>query len=220
MKDNCVILFLAAPSPERIDPQLKTALGAERACQVYADVARQVFRELKKLKNVYPMAVYKGDSNFPDLRWLDADDPGFLVPRGDTDEERFFSAARWPFEAGAKRVIILSALAPGVPAGWLDNAFEALKEKHLALGVTAEGDCYAIGMNGLYPSVFAGYPWEGKRFADIIAERAKYARLSIYSLPEFYIVKDGKTCCKEIPQEGGAVEPDSSAPAKKNGISS
>ena len=193
MKENCLLVFLSSPSADKIDANLKEAFGVERACQIYVDMAKQIFATANKLDRVYAVAVYEGNSAHPDLRWLDSEDPGFLTKKGSSQAEWFYSAVKWAFDAGAKRVITLSVLAPAIPQDWIEKAFQMLQDKQIVFGPTQEGECYLLGMNSVYNVLFEDYPWTGKRFADEITERAKKTRLSVYAMPEFYTVKDDKS---------------------------
>ncbi len=193
MKDNCIVMFIQPPVPESVDPALRAAFGDEKACQIYTDMAHEVLSAAKKLANVHVTPVYNKTAKHPDLRWLDQEDPGFLIMRNGTPAEEMMKAVRWTMDAGARRIVILSPLSPGVPQDWVEKAFETLEEKHIVIGPAQDGACYLIGMNGLYDEVFSRYPWPGKRMADEIAEKAKHLRLQTYNLPEFYAVHDEKT---------------------------
>lgn len=193
MKDNCILMFIHPPVPESVDPALRAAFGDEKACQIYIDMAHEVLFAAKKLKNVHITPVYAKTTKFPDLRWLDQEDPGFLIMRTGTPAEELLKAVRWTMDAGARRIVVLSPLSPGVPQDWMEKAFETLEEKNIVVGPAQDGACYLIGMNGLYEDVFNRYPWTGKRMADEIAEKARHLRLQTYSLPEFYAVHDEKT---------------------------
>jgi len=192
MKENCLLIFLNAPSADKMPAQLKNAFGAEKAVLAYTDMARHLFAASKKLSGVQPTIIYKGDSKYPDLRWLDPDDPGFLNLKGTEPLEQFTNAMGWAFDAGAVRATVLSVQAPGVPPDWLEKTFSLLTEKDIVLGPAQDGECYLLGMTRIQPAVIEGYPWPGRRFCDELAERAKRLRMSVYLLPEFPLIKEEK----------------------------
>jgi len=193
MKENSILIFLTAPLPDKISPALTAAFGPERAVDVYIEMARSVFASAKKIAGAGVVLAYSADSRFQDLRWLDHEDPGFLAVRGDIDAEHFINSVSWTFCAGARRVVVVSPMSPGIPAEWLEKAFLTLHEKNMVLGPVQDGDYYLLGLNDANAEIFADYPWSGKRFSDELADRAKHARRSLFTMPEFFAVRDEKS---------------------------
>ncbi len=207
MKENCLLIFLTAPSADKVPANLKEAFGAEKAALVYMDMARHLYSAAKKFSTVQPIVVYRSDNKYPDLRWLDPEDPGFLSLKGATPVEQLSYAMRWSFDAGALHVAALSAQAPGLPGDWIEKAFSMLTEKDIVLGPAQDGEFYLLGMTRVQTQVLEGYPWPGRRFCDEIVERAKRLRVTLYALPEFYLIKDEKAYQQWISSGRKAVQP-------------
>ncbi len=206
MKDNCIFLNLYAPAAEAMDPRLTESFGAVRAVAVYTEMAKQVFALARRVPDSEIVICYWRDSKHHDLRWLDADDPGFLVPRESVFIDAFTKSVKWCFEAGAKRVVCLSTLSPGIPDDWVTKAFEMLAERDFVFGPTHNGDWYLIGMNGMKPEMFKDYPWEGEVKSVMLAKRAKNAGLSMHTLPEFYQVNDVKSLEEWVGMTGAVIK--------------
>jgi len=195
MKDNCIVLHFTAPQADKISPVLRASLGPERACHIYIEMAKDVFQSLGKLKDVSIFPVYEKTSKYPDLLWLDSEDPGFMEMQKSADKwQRTLNAVQWAFNAGAKRVVFLSVESPGVPREWIENAFRLLADdKSVVIGPAQDGNFYLFGLAAYIPQIFEGYPWEGRRICDEISDRVKKMRMTVHSLPEFYAVKDDQT---------------------------
>ncbi|MFA5162263.1 MAG: DUF2064 domain-containing protein [Elusimicrobiales bacterium] len=190
MKENCLLVFINAPMAEEMPPRLTEGFGESKLVPAYTDMARHFFAAVKKLHGIQPTAVYKNIGKYPDLRWLDPEDPGFLSLKGATEAEQAACAARWAFDAGAKRVALATVNAPALPANIIENCFSLLAEKDMVAGADKDGDLYLLGMNKPLFSILEGYPWPGRRVCDEIADRAKRLRLNLHLLPEYPIIKD------------------------------
>ncbi|MDD4003598.1 MAG: DUF2064 domain-containing protein [Elusimicrobiaceae bacterium] len=224
MKDNCILLTLPAPAVPALEPALVENFGSDRAVTVYTEMAKQVFALARRQPDADVVICYWRDSRHPDLRWLDADDPGFLVPRDQTFIESFIKSVRWCFEAGAKRVVCVSAQSPGMADEWIAKAFEMLAERDLVLGPTRDGGWYLLGFNGIKADMFKDYPWTGENKGVMIGKRAKSAGQTIYTLPEFYSVIDVDTLEEWLAKtdtvlkhNGAAVNTKKDFPAKPSG---
>lgn len=194
MTENCVIVFLNAPEPDKISQELKNAFGPERACHIYSEMVKEVFSSLKRMKGVFVVVVYERTSKHPDLLWLDSDDPGFLEPLpGASACDRVIEAFRWSFNAGARRIVLLSAQSPGVPKESIEKAFNGVSDKNIVLGPTYDGGIYLLALPAAEAALLEGYPWPSKKARDEIADRARRLRLEVQLLPEFYSVKDDQT---------------------------
>ena len=194
MTENCIIIFLNAPQPDKINPDFANALGPERACHIYTEMAGDVFAMAKQIRGVYTFLVYEQTPRYPNLLWLDSDDPGFLEmkPRS-TAAERISNAVQWAADAGAVRIAVLSVESPGMPREWIEKAFSLVSSKNVVVGPTRDGGIYLFAACPPYPQVFEGYPWPSKRAFDEITERARRLRYNVEILPEFYSVRDEKT---------------------------
>lgn len=194
MPENCIIIFLNAPQPDKINPVLANALGPERACHIYIEMARDVFAMAKQIRGAYVFLVYEQTARHPNLLWLDSDDPGFLEPKpGTTAADRIFTAVQWSTSTGARRIAVLSVESPGMSKEWIEKAFNSVSGKNVVVGPTRDGGIYLFAACPPYPSIFEGYPWPSQRAFDEITERAKRLRYSVLTLPEFYSVRDEKT---------------------------
>ncbi|NLO91597.1 MAG: DUF2064 domain-containing protein [Elusimicrobia bacterium] len=189
MEGNSILLPLDAPAPETVARTLADSFGQERACDIYCEIARASYAAAKAVRGVRTVLSYLPNSRYPDLRWLDDEDPGFLAQKGATIGERFHNSAKWCLEAGSTGVLVLSPYAPGVPEQWLRDAFEKLKTTQLVIGPTGDGHCYLVAMSAQLPFL-SEYPWEGRNTRDELVEHAKRMRIEPAILPEFYEVKD------------------------------
>ena len=86
MEGNSILLPLDAPSPETVARTLADSFGQERACDIYCEIARASYAAAKAVRGVRTVLSYLPNSRYPDLRWLDDEDPGFLAQKGASEK--------------------------------------------------------------------------------------------------------------------------------------
>ena len=113
-RDNCIILLIEAPVPENINPELRTAFGAERAAHINLDLLQNTYKLAKNFAGASLILSFEKSHRHPDLTWLDSEDPGFLESKGKNLEGRIADAFRLAFNTGAKKALLLNHLSPKV----------------------------------------------------------------------------------------------------------
>ena len=188
-RDNCIILLVEPPLPERLDPEFINAFGAERAIHIHLDLLQNAYKLAKNFKDSVLFLSFGKSPRHPDLTWLDAEDPGFLDAKGKSPEDRIMEAFQLAFNTGAKKALLLSHLAPDVKPEWLYQAFDSVTERTVTLGLNQDGSVYLLGLtiNNLkildLKACPSGLFFRSAKIADEITERARKNKLGIFSLP-------------------------------------
>ena len=95
------------------------------------------------------------------------------------------------FARGYRRVVLLNADSPNLPASRLTDALALLDARGRAvLGACTDGGYYLIGMNCLEPHLFRGIECSTERVAAQTRERAAESGLELVELPIWYDVDD------------------------------
>jgi len=195
-RDNCIILLIEPPVPERVSPELAGAFGPERAVHINLDLLQNVYKLVKNFKDALLILSYDKSPRHPDLTWLDHDDPGFLEAKGKNLEGRIADAFQLAFNTGAKKALLLSHLSPGVKPEWLNQALESVSEKQIVLGLNQNRSVYLAGLTINNLKVLGGIRCMSQKTADELSEKAKRSKLSIFQLPEAYAVENEETLRK------------------------
>lgn len=195
-RDNCIILLVDAPEAEKINPELKTAFGPERAVHVNGDLLSSAYRLAKSFSEAIVILSYEKTQRHPDLTWLDQEDPGFLEVKNRTWEERAQDAFQLAFFTGAKKAVLLNHLSPDVKKEWLHQAFDAVNEKTVAIGPNQDGSFCLLGMTQLSARILETHGFAVGKAAENLSERAKKNKLSVFSTPETYSVTSEETLLK------------------------
>ena len=195
-RDNCIILLVDAPETEKINPELKTAFGPERAVHVNGDLLSAAYRLAKGFGEAIVILSYEKTARHPDLTWLDQEDPGFLEVKNRTPEERMQDAFRLAFFTGAKKAVLINHLSPDIKKEWLFQAFDSITDKAVAIGPNQDGTFYLLGMTQQSTRILDTPGFLTGKTAENLSERAKKNKLSVFSTPETYSVTGEETLLK------------------------
>lgn len=187
-RDNCIILLLDAPEPDKTSQELKTAFGPERAVHVNRDLLINAYRAAKAFPEAILILSYEKTAHHQDLTWLDPEDPGFLEVKDRTHEERMADALRLAFFTGAKKAVLLSHLSPDIKKDWLYQAFDSVNDKTVVVGPNQDGSLYLLGLTQQNLKLLETPGFSHGKSAENVAERAKKAKLAVFNTPEAYSV--------------------------------
>ncbi|MBI5743518.1 MAG: DUF2064 domain-containing protein [Elusimicrobia bacterium] len=187
-RDNCIILLLDAPEPEKTSQDLKTAFGPERAVHVNSDLLLNVYKTAKAFPEAILILSYEKTPRHQDLTWLDAEDPGFLEVKNRSGEDRIVEAFRLAFFTGAKKAVMLSHLSPEVKKDWLYQAFDSINDKAVVIGPNQDGTHYLLGMTQQNMKLLEAPGFSHGKSAETLAERAKKNKLAVANTPETFSV--------------------------------
>ena len=187
-RDNCIILLVDSPEPEKISAELKTAFGPERAVHVNSDLLSNTYKMVKSFPDAILILSYEKTVHHPDLTWLDQEDPGFLEVKNRPHEDRVQDAFRLAFFTGAKKAVLLNHLSPELKKDWLYQAFDSVNDKAVAIGANDDGSYYLLGLTQQNMKILEAPGYSHGKSAEALAERAKKNKLAVFSTPESYAV--------------------------------
>ena len=110
--------------------------------------------------------------------------------KGDGLGPRMLRAFAETFAAGFERIVVIGTDHPTLPPAFVGEAFRALSEPFtVALGPSADGGYYLLGLNELYSRLFEMEYSHGGVFEDTL-ERSVEEGARPVVLPEWYDVDD------------------------------
>ena len=192
-RDNCIILLVDPPEADKINPDLKTALGPERATQTNSELLSAAYKLAKGFRDAMVILSYQNTPRHPDLIWLDPEDPGFLEAKTHAAADRIQDAFRLAFFTGTKKAVLVSHLSPELKSDWLYQAFEAVSDKTVAIGPNQDGSFYLLGLTQQNLKLLDAPGLSPGKSAETLAERAKKNKLTIFSTPDTYAINSEET---------------------------
>ena len=187
-RDNCIIILVDPPEPEKLSPELKAAFGPERAAHVNSDLVTGAYKLAKAFPDAILLLSYEKTPHHPDLTWLDQEDPGFLEVKALPRETRLREAFRLAFFTGAKKAIYLNHLSPEIKKDWLYQAFDSANEKTVALGPNQDGSFCLLGLTQANLKLLETPGFLQGKNCESMAERAKKTKLAVFNTPETYSI--------------------------------
>lgn len=183
-----ILVFLKAPHPGTVKTRLAAAIGSERACSVYRQMAEKQVAEANRFGCGVEIHYSPGSAETEMRNWLGPKPDYFAQANGDLGE-RMIHAMTNAFLRGAQRVALVGGDCPALNSDRLTMAFERLrpqaeiKPADVVFGPARDGGFYLIAVSRPLPTLFIGVPWSSP-FTRIASEiQAAKAGLRISELP-------------------------------------
>jgi len=162
--DSNLLIFSKYPLAGIAKTRLIPALGAEVAAQLHRRLAESAisiarsWHEKTSGKTTRITVHYTGAKKKDFRSWLGLDLDYQEQPAGDLGQ-RMCTAFESAFKRGIEHVIGIGTDVPTLTAAILQQADRNLEDHDIVLGPAVDGGYYLIGMNSLYPELFAGVDW-------------------------------------------------------------
>ncbi|MEL6581020.1 MAG: TIGR04282 family arsenosugar biosynthesis glycosyltransferase [Cyanobacteria bacterium J06621_12] len=171
-----LIIFSRYPEPGKTKTRMIPALGAVGAAELQRGMTEHTLKTaiaLSASRQVKTEVHFAGGSLELMQQWLGQDVAYVAQDAGDLGEKMRSAFAR-AFASGSQRVVIIGIDCPDIDCQILTQAFEALKEQDLVLGVAEDGGYYLIGLNRPVVELLEHISWGTERVLNqtkVIAER-------------------------------------------------
>lgn len=129
-----------------------------------------------------------------------------VAQQGEGWDVRQANLLRWGASQGYQRTVLMASDSPHVPLAYIRAAFQALRERDVALGRTLDGGYYLIGMRGCH-DVLSGVPMSTVAAADALAARVAARGLTLAELPWTFDVDteaDLRLLCTTLARDASA----------------
>ncbi len=106
-------------------------------------------------------------------------------------------------DADTRRIVIVGSDSPNLPVADIDRAFELLEQVAVALGPSADGGYWLLGIHGSVPSIFDGIDWGSQSVLQQTTDRLERAGVSYSFVSPWYdvdTVQDLAQLVGDLPQ--------------------
>jgi rSAM/selenodomain-associated transferase 1 len=191
-------IICKAPQPGRAKTRLATAVGAVAASELSACFLRDVAAAIEAVPEVLGRrgyGVYAPAGAEHIMRELLPATFGLLLQVGDDLGNVLFGATRDLLIDGHDCVLLVNGDSPTLPARFLVQAIENLREAgdRMVLGPASDGGYYLIGLKRPHRHLFTQIAWGTETVARSTCERAAEIELTTALLPEWYDIDDVET---------------------------
>jgi rSAM/selenodomain-associated transferase 1 len=191
-------IICKAPQPGRAKTRLAMAIGAVAASELSACFLRDVAAAIDAIpeslgRRGYGIYAPVGAEHI--MRELLPPTFGLLPHVGADLGDVLFGAARDLLTDGHDCVLLVNGDSPTLPARFLAQAIEILREPgdRMVLGPASDGGYYLIGLKRPHRQLFTEVAWGTETVARRTCERAAEIGLATTLLPEWYDVDDLET---------------------------
>jgi uncharacterized protein len=181
VSENALIIFIKNPIKGKVKTRLATTVGDDKALEIYQYLLRKTLEIVKDLpcqKYLY----YADKIDKKDI-W---DNTIFTkkIQIGNDLGERMYNAFTEVFDNEAiKKVAIIGADCPMLPAGFIEKAFDELKQNSFVIGPAFDGGYYLLGMKTVRVELFEKIIWGGSRVLNDTILRINKMVKTFYLLP-------------------------------------
>ncbi len=186
MASDQILYFVKYPEPGKVKTRLVRSIGEKEAANVYRECAEknfQILRSLDRADTSLTIVFDPPEAEWKIKEWLPGDCS--YIPQSEGDlTERLTKAFALAFEREASRTLAVGSDTLGLPAGFIREAFDALRQFDVVLGPAKDGGYYLIGLSKPFPFLFQDIPWSTPAVLETTKARIQEHRLSYDCLPE------------------------------------
>lgn len=182
MEERHLIIFVKNPVLGNVKTRLAAGIGNEKALEVYMQLmsmTQTVATNVACTRHVFYSHEIENDI------W-DDDKFNKHVQEGTDLGERMKNAFETVFALGAKKAVIIGSDCPQLKTSIVDESFQILDQKDVAIGPAKDGGYYLLGMKKLHPEFFENKEWSTDTVfedtvLDCLEKRLIYGRLETLS---------------------------------------
>ncbi len=175
-----VVVFAKAPVPGQVKTRLAADVGADEATRIYRTIGRETVDAVRHgpwATRVYvtpptPQALAAVEG------WLGQDGIDFRTQSPGDLGDRMSAAVRETLQDAAC-VVVVGTDIPGLDAGTIRQAVQALEDADVVIGPATDGGYYLIGLNESRPELFEGIPWSTSEVLADTTRAAERAHLRV-----------------------------------------
>ena len=166
-KEAAIIVFQKKPEAGKVKTRLATAIGDEKATEVYQYLLDLTHRQLARV-DIPVFVFYEKEIQSEYLR--NQNYYPFLQNKGDLGE-KMKAAFKTVLDRGCQRVIIIGTDCPELKAEDMETAISALSRHDLVIGPAYDGGYYLLGMKKVHEPLFKNKKWSSSTvFSDTMAD--------------------------------------------------
>ena len=185
--DAALIVFARLPVPGAVKTRLQPVIGPEACARLYEAFLRDALDQYAALGPA--VRLYLAPAPEPVPPGLVPDGADVFTQQGADLGARMLRAFVETFGAGYARAVVVGTDHPTLPDAFVEIAFEALDEPlSVCIGPSDDGGYYLLGMNELYPQLFAGMTYSRPDVFDATVARAAQTSAGLTVLPPWYDV--------------------------------
>ena len=187
---TALVIFAKQPHAGRVKLRLSRVIGATKTAELSHCFILDTLDKLRALVVARKDLGYMPDDARDYFRDLVASylDISTFAQQGESLGDRLQHAFGHELSYGADHIVAINSDAPSLPAKFIEDAFEALKQNDIVIGPTLGGGFYLFGSRIPANALFHGIPWGTQDVFRQMVHNTVSAGLSLKILPPWYDV--------------------------------
>lgn len=157
--DRLLMIFVKNPEPGKVKTRLAQSIGNEKALIVYKSLLNMTAKVSSTVRS--DKAVFYFEFVDDDDLWNNYFYQKY-IQEGDDLGNKMMNAFSLAFEKGYNQVVIIGSDCPELTTAIIEQAFQLLDEKDVAIGPASDGGYYLLGMCKLYKELFLNKQWSSE----------------------------------------------------------
>lgn len=164
---QCILFFLRLPEEGRVKTRLATAIGQDRATELYGRFVEDMIATLDKIDIDVRCCYQPPGAGVTLSNWL-GHHRSYARQEGDDLGQRMGNAFRAVFKGGVRQAIVIGSDVPDLAAERVEQAFQDMQANDVVIGPSSDGGYYLLGFDAacFVPDVFEGISWGTSRVFD------------------------------------------------------
>lgn len=184
-------IFAKVPAPGEVKTRLFPHLTPEQAAELHQAFVLDTLTRFEPTGNIKRYLACSPSSTDPFFKQLSQDYQIDLLDQQGRDlGERMSSVVKTLMDRSCRRVVLMGTDSPTLPVAYVEMAFEALQKCPVALGPSADGGYYLIGLSRWIPELFEGISWSTEKVFDLTLQKIHSLGLECKILPQWFDVDD------------------------------
>ena len=186
---QCVLFFVRAPEKGRVKTRLASAVGEDRAVELYRCFVEDILAMLDTFGVEVKCCHQPANADVVLSEWLGRH-RSYVPQQGADLGERMENAFRSIFEAGVSQAVVIGSDSPDLAPDILREAFSQLDAHDAVIGPSSDGGYYLLGFNAsrFVPEAFANISWSTNHVFGQTLDVLNQRRRDVFILPQWHDV--------------------------------
>ena len=181
-----VVLFVRSPERGKVKSRLASALGEDRALELYKTFVIDILGMLRKGNVPLTVAFSPPNAGAVIIPWLGRE-LTYIPQRGEDLGKRMDNAFTDAFSRGFGKVVLIGSDIPDLSSAVVNLAFSSLEKNDAVIGPASDGGYYLIGFKSstFLPEIFHDMEWSTASVYQKTLGILKRAGRLVHVLPEW-----------------------------------
>jgi len=188
---KALVIVAKEPEEEKVKTRLEICLAPKERMELYRCFLEDTVEEailLTKRNSSNLFIAYTPARAEKTFRKMVGENVSLISQRGSNFGKRLENVFRDIFALDYNQVVLIGSDSPTLPLGFMNDAFQGLRDNDVIIGPATDGGYYLIGLTKVFPELFEGIDWSTSRVLGQTVTAISKLGLRSNFLPVWYDV--------------------------------